>query len=142
MWRRTWMIGVLACILACIVVTVAGCSSRWAGEYTGDARLMPGKEETGTPGYTLDEIRTRIAGDNRSLTLRGNGRFEWHTGSAINEGTWRVEGDTLILRDDISNGNRIVPALRSDRRWRITAPGGFVTGTYTAYNIEEVYTRR
>jgi hypothetical protein len=126
--------------LACVMVLVAGCGM--AGTYKADARLVPGKAETGESGYTLDEIRARIAQGNRTLTLQSGGRFVWNTGSATNEGVWRVEGNTLILREDIYDGNPIGSALQKDRQWVIRNDNEIISGSYSAYNIEEFYSKQ
>ncbi len=125
--------------LFCLMLVTTGCGSGLAGTYKADARLVPEKTDTGEPGYTIDEIRARLAQENRELTLQRGGRFVWNTGSATNEGTWRVEGNTLILREDIYNGNSIGSALRKDRNWSISANDEIITGSYSAYNIEEFY---
>jgi hypothetical protein len=53
-----------------------------------------------------------------------------------------VDGETLILRDDVVNGIDVLPALRVDRQWRIDPDGTLVDqGRYSAYNIEAVYYR-
>ena len=59
--------------------------------------------------------------------LNANGRYVWNTGSSKNEGRWRVEKNTIILRDDISNGIRIQPVLQSDRKWRIGPKGEIIS---------------
>ena len=43
--------------LVCVMLVATGCGSGLAGTYKADARLAPGKTETGEPGYTLEEIR-------------------------------------------------------------------------------------
>ncbi len=128
--------------LFCLIIVIAGCGSGLAGTYTADARLVPGKTDTGEPGYTIDEIRARLAQENRTLALQRSGRFVWNTGSATNEGTWRVEGNTLILREDIYNGTPIGSALRKDRNWSISENNELITGSYSAYNIEEFYSKQ
>jgi hypothetical protein len=133
-------------VLASLVImftAVLGCAGRdLAGTYRADVRLMEGKQETGQPGYSLAEVRARLAEDRRSLVLHADGRYEWRSRDTVNEGNWKVEGDTLILRDDIQNGIRIQPALQKDRRWRVGEGGEIINeGTYSHYNIEEFYTR-
>lgn len=121
---------------------LAGCGSRMAGTYRGDARLMEGKAESTEQGYSLGEVRAKIVGENRNLVLEGNGRFVWNTGDVINEGTWRVEGGVLYIRDDINDGRRIGALLQKDRKWSIGANGEIIrTGSYNRYNLEEVYFR-
>jgi len=130
-------------VMAACVLVLAGCGSGLAGTYQGDARLISGKEESTEPGCSLAEVQARVRAENRTLTLERGGRFVWNTGDAVNEGDWRVEGSTLFLREDTSNGVHIQPALRKDRKWDIGEDGVIVnTGAYRAYNLEEIYTRR
>jgi hypothetical protein len=123
------------------IVFTIGCGGGLAGTYSADARLMEGREDPMEAGYSLDEIRGRISGGQRTLTLLRGGRFEWNTGGGFNEGTWRKDGNQLILRDDTVGGIKISPALQSDRNWEIRPNGELIsTGSYNAYNIEEFYT--
>jgi hypothetical protein len=130
-------------ILAFSVPAILGCAgSRLAGTYRAEIRLMEGREESAEPGYSLAEVQARTAQSQRTLTLHSNGRFEWRSGETVNEGKWRVEGNTLILRDDTSNGNAILPVLQDDRRWRLGPKGEIINpGAYSHYNLEEVCTR-
>lgn len=113
------------------------------GEYRAEIRLKEGKEESKEPGYSLTEVRDRLAKEPRTLTLRADKRFVMRTGDRSNEGAWRVEGDTLILRDDTSNGVFIQEVLRKDRVFRI-GPGGEIIneGVYSRYNLDEVFVRK
>lgn len=130
-------------ILVILVFAAVGCGRvGLAGEYRAEIRLMEGKQESTARGYSLAEVQARVAQDQRTLTLNSNGRFAFRSGSTLNEGKWRKEGDTLILRDDISNGNRLQPALQKDRRWRVGDNGEIISeGSYSYYNLAEVYTR-
>jgi hypothetical protein len=131
----------MAAALALAILPL-GCGSGLEGTYRGDARLMAGRQESTEPGYSLSEVRERIASEGRSLTLHDNGRFSHDTGTGLNEGTWRVEGDKLILRSDITNGNRVLPALQDDDEWQIGPEGELIrTGTYSHYGLEEFYTK-
>jgi len=132
---------ILSTIILCAALA-SGCGSGIAGTYSADARLLEGREDLMEPGYSLADIRSRIGGGQRTLKLLRGGRYEWRTGGeGLNLGTWRVEGATLILRDDTVGGIQISPALRDDRIWEIRPNGEIVsTGSYNAYNIEEYYT--
>jgi hypothetical protein len=125
------------------VVALTGCAGAdLAGTYRADVRLIEGRQESTDPGYSLAEVRARLQKEPSTLTLQSNGRYRWQNGNFVNEGNWRVEGDALILRDDISNGVRVQPALQKDRRWRIGESGEIVNeGSYGYYNLEEVYVR-
>jgi len=130
-----------ACLLP--VVALTGCAGAdLAGTYRADVRLIEGKRESSQPGYSLAEVRARLQKEPSTLTLQSNGRYQWQSSDFVNEGNWRTEGDTLILRDDISNSVRIQPALQKDRRWRIGESGEIINeGAYSYYNLEEFYTR-
>ena len=133
----------VACVLVIVPVLFAGCGSRLVGEYQAEVRLIEGKQESDSPGYTLAAVREKLAAEPRSLVLLSNGRYILRSGDATNEGTWRVEEDTLILHDDTSNGEAIVSALQMERKWPIRPNGEIVrAGSYTHYNLEEVYVRR
>ncbi len=128
------------------VFLAAGCGGgggRLAGEYHAEARVAPGREESRERGYSLAEMTAKLQATPQSLTLLPGGRYNWNTGSGINEGSWRVEGETIVLRDDISHGIRIQPPLQTDRQWRL-GPGGEIINdsTFSRYNIEIVYRRR
>lgn len=123
----------------CAVVFI-GCGARMAGTYRAEARQAAGKPESTQPGYTLGDIRQKLEDNPRTLTLLRNGRYSKDNGA--NEGTWRVEGGTLILHDDRSQGVRIQPALQVERKWRIGSGGEIIsTSDYGAYNVELVYRR-
>jgi len=123
-----------------LVQVLVGCGSQLAGTYVGDARLLEGRTESSEAGYSLDEMRAKIAAEGRKLTLERNGRFTWNTGSAVLEGTWRVDGDTLFIRDDTYDGRKIGSALQKDRVWKIGGDGELIyTGRYNQYNLEVVY---
>ena len=124
-----------------LLALVSGCSP-YAGTYYADARLIPGKQGSNEPGYTLADIQEKVAEGKRSLLLERGGRFTWNTGTAVNEGTWRIEGDTLYLREDKYNGTPIQAALRKDRVWRIDPDGSLVNeGAYSHYGVEVVYAK-
>jgi hypothetical protein len=123
-----------------LLLLLVGCGSQLAGTYVGDARLLEGKTESPEAGYSLNEIRANMAKEGRKLTLERNGRFSWNTGSALLEGTWRVEGETLFIRDDTYDGRQIGSALQKDRVWKIGSDNELIyTGRYNQYNLEVVY---
>ncbi len=128
---------------AAVVATAAGCGGNLAGTYRGDARVMEGRQETETPGYTLDEIRKKIADDGRTLTLEPGGRFRWKSDNTTVEGEWRVEGNTLFALDDTANGETIQKGLRVEREFTLRDNGELIQGTsYNLYNLEEFYTKQ
>ena len=132
-----------ACSLMTLVSLSAlavGCGSPLAGTYTAEHRVIEGMSESSEQGYSLEDFRAKRPKDNPSLILNRNGRFEWNTGSVINEGAWRVKGDTLYLRTDINDGRPIGAALQLDREWRIGESGEiFRTDAFQLYRMEEVY---
>ena len=130
-------------LLLALLLAVLGCGqARVAGTYRAEIRLVKGKQESTARGYSLAEVQARGAQLQRTLTLHSNGRYEWRSRDSLNEGNWRVEGNTLFLRDDTSSGVAILPVLQSDRRWRLGDNGEIINeGTYAYYNLEEVYTR-
>lgn len=131
----------LSTFLIAFPLLISACSSPYAGAYRADVRVMKGREPTNEPGYTLEEVRARVREENRTLHLKKNGRFVWNTGDAVNEGTWRVEGNTLYLLEDTYDGTPIQSALQREREWTINAAGEIVRGGYTQYNLEEFFYR-
>jgi hypothetical protein len=78
----------------------------------------------------------------RSIVLKADGRYEMRNAEFVEMGGWRVEGDTLFLRGDISNGVHIQPALQEDRTFRLNAIDQIIDdGSYGHYNLELVYER-
>jgi len=128
--------------VALLPLLVAGCGTKYTGEYTADVRPIEGAELSTKPGYTLEELRDKVAAENRRLVVKPGGRFVWHTGGSVNEGTWRVEGDAFILREDTYNGTSITPGLQKDRTWTIGADGEIITGSYEEHGLEECYVKQ
>ena len=127
---------------AVVVATVAGCGSGLTGTYRGDVRLMAGREETDKPGYSLAEVRERIAKDERTLTLLPGGRFALKSRDSEVEGEWHREGNTVITLDDTGNGKHIQSGLRVERKFAIGKNGELIHGTsYNYYNLEEFYSK-
>ncbi len=127
--------------LLALLLALSGCSPR-AGTYYATARLIPGHEGSNDPGYTLEDIQGKVSGGKRSLVLEGNGRYTWNTGSAVNEGRWRIESGKLYLRDDIANGVTLSEAMQLDRVWRADPDGSMVNdGSYSHYGVEVVYAK-
>ncbi len=129
---------------ALFLTAAAGCGSvQPAGEYHAEAQVAPGREESRERGYSLAEMTAKLQASPQSLKLLPGGRYNWNTGSGVNEGTWRVEGQMIVFRDDISRGIRILPALQTDRQWRLGPDGEIINdSTFSRYNIEIVYRRR
>ena len=122
---------------------LAGCGSRMVGDYRADVRLREGKEESTEKGYTVADMTAKLKEKPRVLSLKSDGRYVYRTGDGSNEGTWRVEGDSLILKDDTSNGTRIVPALRMERTFRIGPQGELINEkSYSHYNLQLVFRRQ
>ena len=56
------------------------------------------------------------------------------------KGAWRVDRDTLHLRDDTQNGRKLGPGMEKLSEFEILSNGELIyTGSYNRYNIEEVY---
>ena len=129
--------------MAFVLVLAAGCGIRLSGEYTAEVRIMQGKEESKEKGYSLAEVQARLEKEPRTLVLEPGGRYIMRFGTGANEGDWRVEGDALILRDDIANGVRVQAPLRVDRRLRIASNGEIIDHRmYGHYTIEMVFRRK
>jgi hypothetical protein len=136
---RHWSAFVL--ILLC-VLALLGCGRDLAGTYDAGVRLQEGKQESTDAGYTLADVRAKLRAEPRSIVLKADGRYEMRNAEFVEMGAWRVEGDTLFLRGDISNGVHIQPALQKDRTFRLNAIDQIVDdGSYGHYQLELVYER-
>jgi len=132
-----------ACALVLlVVVALLGCGRDLAGTYHPDVRLQQGKQESSEPGYTLTDVRAKLQAEPRTITLKPDRRYEMRNADFFEMGDWRVEGETLFLRADISNGVRIQPALQKDRTFQLSPLGKIIDdSSYGHYNLELVYER-
>jgi len=136
---RQWSAFVVVLLFA---VALAGCGRDLAGTYHPDVRLQEGKQESSDPGYTLADVREKLRAEPRSIILKSDGRYEMRDADFVEMGNWRVKGDTLFLRGDVSNGVNIQPALQQDRTFHVSALGKIIDeGSYGHYNLELVYER-
>ena len=128
--------------LVMTAVVLSGCGNKLTGVYKSDVRLMEGKQESTEQGCSLAETRTRHHERNETLTLESNGRFEMRYADGSYSGKWRVEGESVILRDDTYKGRLIGEALREDRSpMHVTKNGEFIKDFLTHCNFELVYRR-
>ena len=131
----------IAFACAAALLTLVGCAGAdLAGTYRADVRLIEGKQESTDPGYSLAEVNARLEQSPRALSLKPDGRYRLQSAEFVEEGTWTLEDDIIVLRCDTSNGIAIRPALQDERRWRLGDDGVIVNdGTYGHHNLEEVY---
>ncbi|MBN1863904.1 MAG: hypothetical protein JW808_03285 [Victivallales bacterium] len=90
-----------------LLALAVGCGSPIVGEYHAEVRLAAGKNESRERGYSLDEMKAKLQAKPKSLKVLSNGRYTLNTGTAINEGAWRVEGEILIAPNGISQDFQI-----------------------------------
>ena len=125
---------------AAFLILIGCAGADLAGTYRADVRLIEGKQESTDPGYSLAEVEAKLQQNPRTLALGSDGRYRLQSAEFVEEGTWTVEDDSIVLRGDVSNGIAIRPALQQDRRWRLGDNGEIVNeGSYGHYNLEEVY---
>jgi len=130
-------------LIPTLLILLGGCGAGMVGDYRAEVRVREGEQESNEPGYTLAEVRAKLEKSPRLLTLHSDGRYMLRRGDSTNEGTWRVEEDTVILLDDTSNGVHIQEGLRREKRLQIEPNGDLVDkGTYGYYNLETVYARQ
>jgi hypothetical protein len=132
---------ITASAFAAALLVLVGCAgANLAGTYRADVRLIEGKQESTDPGYSLAEVKAKLQQNPRTLAFNSDGRYRLQSAEFVEEGTWTVEDDLIVLRGDTSNGISIRPALQKDRRWRLGDNGEIVNeGAYGHYNLEEVY---
>lgn len=100
------------------VVALAIVLVGWGGTLTGVYRADV--EEVGPathndPGYSLAEIRQKLAAESEEIELQRNGRFILRrTSKVVWEGVWRKEGDRLFLRAEVVNGVSVIPELQTE----------------------------
>ena len=131
----------VAFAFAAALLVLIGCAgANLAGTYRADVRLIAGKQESTDPGYSLAEVKAKLQQNPRTLALNSDGRYRLQSAEFVEEGTWTVEDDIIVLRGDTSNGISIRPALQKDRRCRLADNGEIVNeGSYSYYNLEEFY---
>lgn len=131
---------VLTALAVALLVLVGCAGANLAGTYNADVRLIEGEQESTEPGYSLAEVEAKLQQNPRTLTLKADGRYRLQSADFVEEGAWKVQEGTLLLRGEVSNGIPIQPALQKDRRWRVSESGEIVNeGSYSHYNLEEVY---
>ncbi len=121
---------------------LGGCGSPMAGVYLPKAYLHEGKEASDNPRYTPEAIQQRFEDENRVMTLNPDWTFSITYSGGSREGTYRVEGQTLILRDTHSNGAYIQPALQDDRHMEIQGNNIAEPNAYHSYNAGVVYEKQ
>lgn len=142
-WRRgvVKMLRVSMGFGACVLILV-GCASPLAGNYMATVEPVPGAEARYEPGYTLEEVRSRLIEEPRLLLIESNGTYTLTHGDTRIQGRWREDGGTLYLRDTVYNGSPIGEPLQSDRKYTVGPAGEIIdTGTYGAYGLQQVYRR-
>ncbi|HRI43869.1 MAG TPA: hypothetical protein PLL78_06320 [Fimbriimonadaceae bacterium] len=92
--------------LLCVELAVFGCgSSRPVGIFNASVEPV-----AGTDAAAIEAARTRLANEPEALTVRADGTFStMHGGKIIWEGSWRSDGDRLILRSIRASGVDVLP---------------------------------
>src|SRR5687767_9750517 len=91
-------------LVACLGILL-GCDSGMTGTYQAEVEQVAPPPEQVAPGYSLDEVRKKLADAPRFIVLKSGGRFETREGERVVwDGAWRREGDQLILRAETVKG--------------------------------------
>jgi hypothetical protein len=126
-------------ILMALAIALLGCGPKLTGTYRADVEQV-GPPKYNHPGYSLAEVRARLAAEPEQLQLRRNGRFVLQrAGKTVWEGNWRVEADRLYLRATVVNGIAVSPALQDDKPYRVRGDTLIDEGIYSAYGLHLVF---
>jgi uridylate kinase len=134
------MLGKLGPAVLCLFLL--GCGSPLGGVYIAEAK-QTSQPEHRDEAYSLDAIQSKLDTSPREIVLMGGGKFTTREqGRTIWEGTWRTEGDKLLLNASRVNGVEVGKALREEKE--LLLKDGLIVdqGTYSAYGIDLIYRRK
>ena len=130
-------IGLAAAVL--VLFGALGCGGGLPGTYVATVEEY-GQKTNSAPGYTLEEVRKRLAESPRKLHLE-TAKFQTSEGGrTIWEGSWRKDGDKLILRATRVQGTEVNEKLQQDYTLKILDDGRFADeSVYSAYGLRIVF---
>ena len=128
----------LAAILF-LALAIWGCSGGIGGTYSASVEPL-GEKKLNDPQYSLEEVQKRLAQNPRKLHIEGP-KFRTSEGDrTIWEGTWRKEGDKLILRATRVQGTDVLEKLQQDYELKALPDGRFADdGVYGGYGLRVVF---
>ncbi len=125
-----------------VVAGLTGCGRMMTGTY--HATIEPVQSvTTPAPGYSLEDVRAKLAAEPEEIELRANQRFQFRrAGEVVWDGVWRVDGEALYLRAETVRGVAVLPKLQDDKRYRLESGAIVDEGRYGAYGLRVVYRRK
>ena len=130
-------------VLVLGIIVLAGCSPGMTGTYQAEVERVAPPPERVDPGYSLEDVRKKLADAPRFIVLESGGRFETREGNrVIWEGAWRREDDQLILRAQRVQGIDVTPALQDDKKYPIRGGAIVDESTYGYYGLHLLYRKR
>ena len=122
-----------------LAIGILGCSGGISGSYSASVEPL-GEKKLNDPNYTLEAIQKRLAENPRKLHIEGPKFRTSEGGRTIWEGTWRKEGDKLILRATKVQGIAVLEKLQQDYELKVLPDGRFAEdGAYGAYGLRIVF---
>jgi len=127
--------------LLLLATAVFGCSGGISGTYSASVEVLGPKQSTDS-NHSLDEVQKRLAANPRKLHIEGPKFRTSEGGRTIWEGTWRKEGDKLILRATKVQGTDVNEKLQQDYELKALPDGRFADdGIYGGYGLRVVFKR-
>lgn len=122
-----------------LAIAVFGCSGGINGTYSASVEAFGQKQST-DPNYSLEEVQKRLAANPRKLHIEGP-KFRTSEGDrTIWEGSWRKEGEKLILRATRVHGIDVLEKLQQDYTLKALPDGRFTDeGVYSLYGLRIVF---
>src|SRR5688572_17705176 len=120
-------------------IGILGCSGGVNGDYSATVELH-GEKKFNDPSYSLEQVQKRLAESPRKLHIEGPKFRTSESGRTIWEGTWRKEGDKLILRATKVQGIDVNEKLQQDYELRALPDGRFADDSvYGGYGLRVVF---
>lgn len=122
-----------------LAIGLSGCSGGVNGDYS--ATVEPhGQAKFNDPNYTREQVQKRLAENPRKLHIDGPKFRTSESGRTIWEGSWRKEGDKLILRATRVQGTEVNEKLQQDYELTVLPDGRFADdGVYGGYGLRVVF---
>lgn len=134
-----WLMACLGLVLGCD----GGVSGGMSGTYQAEVEQVAPPPQRVDPGYGLEDVRGKLAAAPRSIVLKSGGRFETREGDRVVwEGSWRRDGDQLILRAETVNGIGVTEPLQDDKKYPVRDGAIVDEGVYGAYGLHLIYRKR
>jgi len=122
-----------------LAIAIFGCSAGIGGTYSASVETQ-GQARSTDSNYSLGEVQKRLAASPRKLHIEGQ-KFRTSEGDrTIWEGTWRKEGEKLILRATRVQGTEVNEKLQQDYELKALPDGRFADeNVYSAYGLRVVF---